>query len=104
MSYGQPCRRSTAGPSAGPASTYPTLRRPASICFSRPNDVFVPGLIWGSLPLLDCALPEPIATIAATASVMVTLRKTSRRTSLDSELLTVLMGETPLFDWLLASR
>src|SRR5438105_11328021 len=35
----------TAGPAAGPASAYPTLRTPASICFSEPNDVFVPGLI-----------------------------------------------------------
>ena len=35
----------TGGPLAGPASAYPTFRRPASICFSEPNDVFVPGLI-----------------------------------------------------------
>ena len=34
----------TAGPSAGPASAYPTFSTPASICFSGPNDVFVPGL------------------------------------------------------------
>src|SRR5271168_580870 len=43
----------TAGPSAGPASTYPTFRRPASICFSGPNDVFVPGLFVGRSA--DCA-------------------------------------------------
>jgi hypothetical protein len=34
-----------AGPSAGLISAYPTLSRPASICFSEANDVFVAGLI-----------------------------------------------------------
>src|SRR2546423_1002232 len=43
MSYGQPWRRMTAGPSAGPASAYPTFRRPASICFSEPKDVGIPS-------------------------------------------------------------
>src|SRR5919204_2781484 len=43
MSYGQPWRRMTAGPSAGPASAYPTFRRPASIGFREPKDVGVPG-------------------------------------------------------------
>src|SRR5262245_15742440 len=37
MSYGQPWRRRTAGPSTGPASTYPTFRTPASICRTTPN-------------------------------------------------------------------
>jgi hypothetical protein len=38
----------------GPASTFPTLRTSASICFSDRNDVFDPSLIMGSLP-------EPVA-------------------------------------------
>src|SRR6266852_2247727 len=35
----------TAGPSVGPASSYPIFRTPALICFSKPKDVFVPLLI-----------------------------------------------------------
>src|SRR5712691_11994156 len=49
----------TAGPSLGPASAYPTFRTPASICFSGPKDVFVPGFIVvasAGFVLLDCAL------------------------------------------------
>src|SRR4051794_39153098 len=34
MSYGQPCSRTTAGPSRGPSSSYPTSRTPASTCWS----------------------------------------------------------------------
>src|SRR5215510_5096147 len=45
MSYGHPCRRMTAGPSGGPASAYPTLRTPASICFSESNELCVPAFI-----------------------------------------------------------
>src|SRR5437016_791481 len=45
----------TAGPSLGPASAYPTFRTPASICFSEPKDVFVPGLsvFIGESPWFD---------------------------------------------------
>src|SRR3989442_10472895 len=46
MSYGQPCSRTTGGPPAGPASAYPTLRTPASICFTGPKtlgDSFTPS-------------------------------------------------------------
>src|ERR1700730_10590197 len=38
MSYGQPCSRTTGGPLAEPASAYPTLRTPASICLIESND------------------------------------------------------------------
>ena len=38
----------TGSPLAGPASAYPTLSTPASICLIAPNDVFVPGLIAGT--------------------------------------------------------
>src|SRR5437763_6608011 len=44
MSYGQPCSRKTAGPSAGPASTYPTSRTPAWICLTGPNGVTADSL------------------------------------------------------------
>ncbi len=46
------------GPLAGPASAYPTLSRPASICFIEAKDVFVPGLIAGNFRLPDCAFAE----------------------------------------------
>ena len=45
----------------GPASAYPTLSSPASICFSELNEVFVPGLIVATLArfgLTDCAAGE----------------------------------------------
>src|SRR3954471_19500627 len=45
----------TTGPVAGPASAYEIFRTPASICFSGPNDTFVPGLISGSFVLAVCA-------------------------------------------------
>src|SRR5262245_1737881 len=45
MSYGHPWRSMTAGPSGGPASAYPTLSTPASICFSAPNGLCVPAVI-----------------------------------------------------------
>src|SRR5436305_9462302 len=44
MSYGQPCSRTTAGPSAGPASTYPTSSTPAWICLTGPNGVTADSL------------------------------------------------------------
>src|SRR4051794_802125 len=37
MSYGQPWRRTTAPPCAGPSSAYPTFRAPAPICFTAPK-------------------------------------------------------------------
>src|SRR5580765_6806813 len=39
MSYGQPCSRTTAVPSTGPLSRYPTFRGPASIWLTAPNPV-----------------------------------------------------------------
>src|SRR5580693_6761514 len=101
MSYGQPRSRTTAGPLAGPASAYPTFRRPALICFSEPNEVFVPGLIWGTcegLVWLDCALAEPIAASSVAAKATVAFRKKRRRLGLtSSDILIVLIGESPLF-------
>src|SRR5208282_5819599 len=77
----------TAGPSAGPASAYPTLSRPASICFSGPNDVFVPGLAGPALGALfvfpERALVSADAGLnmanSAAAIVMAELRKKRRR-------------------------
>src|SRR6202790_5357131 len=81
----------TAGPSAGPASAYPTLRRPASICFSGPNDVFVPGLI--GFILLDCAPAEPIMASSAAAMVRTAVPKRRRRSwSISSDILSLHLG------------
>src|ERR1700719_2597321 len=88
MSYGQPCRRMTAEPSAGPASTYPTFSNPASICFSGPNDC-----AFG----LDCAFADPRATSSAAASVMLALRRKRRRESPKlSDSLFDFMSQSPL--------
>src|SRR5437762_1282888 len=87
MSYGQPCRRTTTGPPLGPASAYPTLRRPASICFSEPKDLFVPGLIVGTLAgfaLPDCATAEPIIANCAAAIAVATVPIKRRRSWLIS--------------------
>src|SRR5260370_42504085 len=77
MSYGQPCRRMTGEPLAGPASAYPTFRSPASICFSELNDVFVPGLIGLILP--DCASAGPSRASSAAAIVRAAVPRRRRR-------------------------
>src|SRR6202162_1206197 len=82
MSQGQPCRRMTGGPLAGPASAYPTFRTPASICFNELNDVFVPGLI--GFILVDCASAEPIMSSSAAAMVRTAVPKRRRRSWLIS--------------------
>src|ERR1700693_5808716 len=82
MSYGQPCRRMTGGPLAGPASAYPTFRSPASICFRGANDVFVPGLIGPILP--DCAPAAPTMASSAAATVRTAAPKRRRRSWLIS--------------------
>src|SRR6266581_321395 len=82
MSYGQPCRRITGGPFAGPSSAYPMFRTPASICFSDLNAVFVPGLI--GLILGDCASAEPIVASSDAASVRTAAPKRRRRSRLIS--------------------
>src|SRR6266853_1112301 len=64
MSYGQPCRRMTAVPLAGPASAYPTLRRPASICLMGPSEV-CDGDTGCALPVFASA--KPFMASAATA-------------------------------------
>src|SRR5882672_9747404 len=77
----------TGGPAAGPASAYPTLRTPASICFSVANEVLVPGLILGSsagFALPDWALAEPLKANWAAAMVMAAVPKKRRRSLLMS--------------------
>src|SRR3954469_4893989 len=74
----------TTGPSAGPASAYPTFRTPASICFSGPNDVFVPGLLpdaSSDLSPLDCAFAGPATPSPAAATVKAAVRSRRRRSS-----------------------
>src|SRR5471030_2244915 len=79
MSYGQPCRRITTGPSAGPASAYPTFRTPALTCFSVPSDVLVPALTVGRFSLPDCACAEPIMPSWVAARVMAAVPRKPRR-------------------------
>src|ERR1700685_265096 len=67
----------TTGPLAGPASAYPTFRAPASICFREANEVFVPGLIAGSLVSPGWAPAEP--TMLNWAAAMVTAAAPKRR-------------------------
>src|SRR5258708_11277858 len=72
----------TTGPSAGPASAYPTLSRPASICFSAAKDVLVPGLIAGNcadFAFAPCAFADPIEPNRAAASEAPAIAKNWRR-------------------------
>src|ERR1039458_9605198 len=90
----------TAGPVVGPASAYPTFSRPASICFSGPNEVFVPGLTVGrsaGFVLLDWAFAEPIMPRWAAAMVMLAVLKKRRRSWLiSSDMIILLPGRTRL--------
>src|SRR6516162_1451786 len=54
--------RTTTVPLAGPTSAKPTFSRPASICFSEPNEVFAPNWV----------VAEP-AGVASLASALVEL-------------------------------
>src|ERR1700754_2980562 len=77
----------TTGPSLGPASAYPILSRPASICFSDANDVLVPGLIVrmpANLVLLGCASAEPFKRSWAAATVTTAVPRKLRRCGLIS--------------------
>src|SRR4029077_2718128 len=96
-------------PLTGPASAYPTLRRPASICLREPNDVFVPGLIGGTLAgfaLPDCGSAEAIIPSWAAAMLMATVPKKRRRSYLISSDIFLppikFRGETPSFVTLVA--
>src|SRR5258708_15379128 len=73
----------TGAPLEGPASAYPTLSTPASICFSAAKEVFVPGLIAGRLAgLPDCARAELTGISAAAAAVAAALPRNRRRSNL----------------------
>ena len=65
-----------------PASAYPIFRTPASICFSEPNNVFIPGWIAGTaggFASLDCAAAEPIMPNWAAAMALAAVPKKRRR-------------------------
>src|SRR6476620_12504373 len=89
----------TTGPSLGPASAYPTLSRPASICFSDANDVLAPGLIARMPPsfvLLGCASAEPFKSSWAAATVTAAVPRKLRRYWLISSDFSVLsIGVSP---------
>src|SRR5262245_46710222 len=80
MSYGQPWRRITGGPPAGPTSAYPMLRTPASICFKTPNE-FV-GFDTG-FALVDCALSAPSSPKRAPIIVIAAVPRKRRRSPLN---------------------
>src|SRR5688500_1732020 len=90
MSYGQPCRSTTGGPSAGPSSAYPTFRTPASICFSGPNDVLVAYLAGSAAVRLipsDCRSIAPSTdSLAPAIAVTAALRKRRRSLSISSDI------------------
>src|SRR5580658_1503196 len=102
MSYGQPCRRITPGPLAGPASAYPIFKSPASICFRGPNDALAPAFLAvapASFNGLACASLEPKVPSLAAAMVMAAVPKKRRRLGfVSSETLIVLILVSPLFD------
>src|SRR6266498_4222276 len=63
------------------------FRTPASICLRGPNDLFVPGLIAGTLvglALLDCAAEEQIMASSADAIVITAVARKHRRSWLIS--------------------
>src|SRR5260370_35542236 len=77
----------TGEPSTGPASAYPTFSRPASICFTEPNDVLAPGLALDrstGFALLDCALVEPVTPSWAAAIDIAAEPRKRRRSCLSS--------------------
>src|SRR5215471_3758311 len=82
MSYGQPWRRITVGPFAGPASAYPTFNRPASIFLIEPNEAFDRGLLGirsSRWVLLDCAPAERLRPSDAAARVVAAVPRNWRR-------------------------
>src|SRR3954468_6368525 len=75
----------TGTPSAGPASAAPTLRKPASICFSAANEVWPPGftaLAPAELALPACARAVPLTANGAAAKAMATAPRKRRRLGL----------------------
>src|SRR5438046_10235658 len=82
MSYGQPCSNTTGGPLAGPASAYPTLRTPASICLIESNDEPVgPATaisVSGVMVVIDIS-ENLVAPDRAATSVMIAVPKKRRR-------------------------
>src|SRR3954462_10022341 len=86
MSYGQPCSSTTAGPSPGPASTYPTSSTPAWICLTGPG-----GATADSLFACETAMALPFADRVCLAHGYLTQRA-KRRTHLLAEELGLLPG------------
>src|SRR5262245_34293237 len=82
----------TGGPSAGPASAYATLRRPASTCLRGANDVFVPGLMAGIAVLADWASAVASMPRWVTAAAAAAVPKKRRRSRLMSSMVLLLLS------------
>src|SRR6185369_7413671 len=54
----------TGAPPAGPASAYPTFNRPASTCFSGPNELFVPRAGASAVAAWTCVAIRVMAVAA----------------------------------------
>src|SRR5262249_43689651 len=79
----RPCSSSTAGPPLGPSSTYPTFKRPASICRTGPNDVGEGRFV--AVPFVDaggfyCARAAAMPMSAAANDKVAALRNRRRVT------------------------
>src|SRR5450432_2573297 len=87
----------TGGPSAGPASAYPTLSKPALICFNGPNEVCALRLITGRIAGFTApvsALADPVKARCVAAIVRAAVPKNRRRCwSMASPLLMSLMAD-----------
>src|SRR5262249_10346592 len=95
MSYGQPCKRMTGGPSAGPASAYATFKTPASICFSGLKVVPCAGLRVGRLwAYFDAVGESKMPSGAAVAATAAPPTRSRRRKSISLTILGVFIGET----------
>src|ERR1700761_3645291 len=83
----------TAGPSSGPASAYPTLSTPASICFSTPNEASVsavtvvyrpePTVAWAAFTMWSvtaCGWENMITCEDSTSTMSAPARRAIERT------------------------
>src|SRR5262249_17432878 len=97
-------KRITAGPLAGPASTYPKFWRAAAVCFSELKNGFVPRFIargFDGFSFFGLAFAETKTPTLAAAMVVAAERRKLRRLCLvSSDNLSSFIAESPWFDGL----